>query len=183
MIVESTERNAGVVETCRNAPKPCMLFVKKIEHGRALKIELEQAGLRAEFVWGDKSTQQRDAAVERLERGDADVLIASVVFQEGVDVPSLRSVVIASGGRSVIAALQRVGRGMRTDDGKKMTFQVFDFLDQGSPMLERHSRRRMNTYVREGYRTVLQGEHGSVEYKPRFRTRREVREEAAKLAR
>jgi superfamily II DNA or RNA helicase len=182
LVVDSEVRNDAVIATCQVAAKPCMLFVKLIDHGQALKKRLEEAGLRAEFVWGSKSAEQRAAAVERLERGDSDVLVASVVFQEGVDVPSLRSVVIASGGRSVIAALQRVGRGMRTDGGKKAAFSVFDFLDQGSPMLERHSRRRMNTYVREGYRTVLQGDHGMVEYKPKLRTRREIRETEAKLA-
>lgn len=177
LIVDSEVRNAAIVELVKQAPKPCMVFVTKIDHGRALVSALRVAGVATEFVWGEKKKEHREAAVERLERGDSAALVASVVFQEGVDIPSLASVVIASGGKSVIAALQRVGRGMRTDQGRKASFEVFDVLDVGSLMLERHSRRRMNTYVREGYQTTVRGEDGVVApYQPKLRTRREKRE-------
>ena len=80
---------------------------------------------------------------------------------------------------SVIATLQRIGRGMRTDGGRKASFEVYDILDMGSPMMERHSRRRMNTYVREGYQTIVQASDGTMTgYAPKLRTRREKRERA-----
>lgn len=176
MIVDSDVRNDKIVDLACQAKKPCMIFVKQIPHGRNLQRALEGAGLRTEFVWGNTKPAARDAAIERLERRDADVLVASVVFQEGVDIPSLESVIIASGGRSVIAALQRIGRGMRTNGGSKTTFEVFDILDLGTPMFERHARRRMNTYVREGYQTTIQDEAGAVStYKPKLMTRKERR--------
>lgn len=177
LVTSSDERNAEIVRLVQLAPKPCVVFVKIVDHGRKLRGYLEFAGVRTEFVWGQKDAKAREAAVERLERGDSQALVASVVFQEGVDIPSLQSVVVASGGKSIIAALQRIGRGMRTDGGKKTEFMVYDVLDLGSPMMERHSRRRMNTYVREGYTTVVQAEDGSTsEYKPKLRTRREKKE-------
>jgi len=84
--------------------------------------------------------------------------------------------VIASGGKSVIAALQRIGRGMRTNNGAKSTFKVYDILDLGVPSLEKHSRRRMNTYVRESYETVIAERDGSLKaYKPKLLTRGEKR--------
>jgi len=177
LICASEERNAAIVEIVRGAPKPCMVFVRIVEHGRLLVRAMRAEGINTEFVWGEKSKLAREGAVERLERGDSEVLVASVVFQEGVDIPGLESVVVASGGKSIIAALQRVGRGMRTDGGRKVTFDVYDVLDLGSPMMERHSRRRMNTYVRESYATVIRSADGTAEaYQPRLRTRREKRE-------
>ena len=176
LIMDSDVRNQAVVDLVKQAPKPCMVFVTKIEHGRTLVSALRQAQVATEFVWGDKRKEAREAAVERLERGDSACLVASVVFQEGVDIPSLASVVVASGGKSVIAALQRVGRGMRTDQGRKAEFAVFDVLDVGSPMLERHARRRMNTYVREGYQTTIRAEDGTPSpYQPKLKTRKEKR--------
>jgi len=178
MIVDSVERNAAIVELVKTAPKPCMVFVKVITHGKRLAKDLERAGMSSEFVWGNTKSETRLAAIERLERRDSDVMVASVVFQEGVDIPSLESVIIASGGKSVIATLQRIGRGMRTNDGKKSSFEVFDILDVGSPMLERHSRRRMNTYVRESYETLIRSEDGrrTTTYSPTLKTRRQKRE-------
>jgi superfamily II DNA or RNA helicase len=176
-IISSSEaRNDAIINIVRGAPKPCMVFVKIIEHGKLLKKLMEQAGISCEFVWGNTKGPAREAAITRLERGDAEVMIASVVFQEGVDIPSLESVVIGSGGKSVIAALQRIGRGMRTNQGAKTTFQVFDILDMGTPMMERHARRRMNTYVRESYQTTIRHDDGRLlPYEPKLRTRAEKR--------
>jgi superfamily II DNA or RNA helicase len=175
-ITQSTVRNEKIVELAGLAPKPCMVFVKEIEHGRELKKACEKAGFRTEFVFGGTMNASRMGAIKSLERGDADVLIASVVFQEGVDIPSLESVIIASGGKSIIAALQRIGRGMRTNNGTKSVFKVYDILDLGVPSLEKHSRRRMNTYVREGYETVIAERDGSLKsYKPTLLTRAEKR--------
>jgi superfamily II DNA or RNA helicase len=154
-IVESPARNAVVVALARKAAKPCLVFVKEIDHGKLLLQGLTAAGLRAEFVWGDKMTAQRKASIKRLVRGDIDALVASVVFQEGVDIPSLASVVIASGGRSVIATLQRIGRGMRTDDGRKAGFDVWDIADRGCRWLDKHTRERAKAYAGEGYETTV----------------------------
>jgi len=177
LITTSVERNTAIVELAKIATKPCMIFVKQIKHGRDVQQLLDKAGLATEFVWGNTSPEARAAAIERLERHDADVMIASVVLQEGVDIPSLESVIIGSGGKSVIATLQRIGRGMRTDNGRKASFDVYDILDMGSPMMERHSRKRMNTYVREGYQTIIQAQDGTTTgYQPKLRTRREKRD-------
>lgn len=174
LIASSEARNAEIVALVNGATKPCMVFVKQIEHGKTLTRMLQRAGLSTEFVWGSTAKTSREAAIQRLEFRDSDVMVASVVFQEGVDIPSLESVVIASGGKSVIAALQRIGRGMRTNNGAKTTFEVFDIMDMGSPMMERHSRKRMNTYVREGYQTIIRAEDGSsLAYTPKLLTRRE----------
>lgn len=179
LVVDSEARNDLVVEMVREAPKPCMVFVKIVEHGQVLSRAIRSAKMPTEFVWGAKTKDQRLAAVERLERGDSQVLVASVVFQEGIDIPGLASVVVASGGKSVIAALQRIGRGMRTDGGKKQTFQVYDVLDLGTNSLEVHSRRRMKAYVRESYSVVVDDQGMVTPYKPRLLTRRQKREGAA----
>ena len=149
-IVGGDVRNGMVVEAARRAAKPTLLFVSKIEHGRILSRLLDRAHINNEFVWGATGTESREASVRRLTRGDVDVVVCSVVFQEGLDVPSLRSVVVATGGKSIIATLQRIGRGMRTTSDKS-TFEVWDFNDKGNKWLERHSRQRLRAYKREGY--------------------------------
>lgn len=149
-VVKSLHRNRIVCAIAVKAQKPALLFVKDISHGKALLKALTKRGLRADFVWGKASLEVRAQRVKELARGDNDVLICSVIFQEGLDIPVLRSVLIAAGEQSVIAALQRLGRGTRTTE-TKTTFEVWDVWDVGEPILERHSRSRKRTYIREKY--------------------------------
>lgn len=168
-ITGSTIRNQKVVKAAKLAEKPCLLFVKELAHGKLLESALRRAGTKVEFVWGQHNTAVRKSAIRRLVHGDTDVLICSVIFQEGIDIPELQSVVIASGGKSVIAALQDVGRGMRrhSRDGKvtKEEFEVYDFKDdgcgchgsvkhRGCGWLEKHTRGRLKAYASERYRVV-----------------------------
>ncbi len=155
LVVRSTARNRAVVAACKAAEKPCMVFVKELKHGDKLEEMLGRAGLSASFVSGQHSTDWRKSHVKRLEQGHFDVLIASVVFQEGVDIPDLRSVVIACGGKSVIAALQRIGRGMRLAPGKS-TFEVWDIDDTGCEMIQKHSRARIRAYLNEKFEVVME---------------------------
>jgi superfamily II DNA or RNA helicase len=178
-IVGSPTRNGLVVEAAKRAPKPCLVFVKEIKHGKLLLKQLERAGVPCAFVWGSHGTDARNRSVRDLLSGRIEVLICSVIFQEGTDIPDLRSVVIASGGKSVIAALQRIGRGMRVAAGKT-TFDVYDIADlgcgctrtkglgtrphAGCRWLERHTRERVKAYAAEGNAThVVQWVAGAQE--------------------
>jgi superfamily II DNA or RNA helicase len=62
----------------------------------------------------------------------------------------VRAGVNAAGGKSVIKALQRLGRGMRVAEGKSGIAWT-DFSDIGHPWLEKHSKARVNAYKTEGY--------------------------------
>jgi len=155
LVVRSHLRNRTLVEAVKLAAKPCLVFVKEIRHGRVLKDAFLKSGLRCEFTWGQKANAQRDASIKSLERGDIDVLICSVIFQEGVDIPSLASVVIACGGRSAIAAIQRIGRGTRSDGGRKQEVEVIDCYDTGNKLMARHAQERRAAYRRESYEVTV----------------------------
>lgn len=171
-IVRNTERNKAVVDLVKIANRPAMVFVAQIAHGRDLTKRLERAGVgRVKFIWGNKSTDERKTALRDIAAGRIDVIVTSAVFQEGIDVPELESVIVAGGGKSVIAALQRIGRGMRVlkdASGKviKSTFEVFDVTDipcgictgkNKKPLhtacrwLERHTKARFAAYAGESY--------------------------------
>jgi late competence protein required for DNA uptake (superfamily II DNA/RNA helicase) len=164
-IVRSRERNVAVVEAVRRAAKPCLVFVQQIKHGRHLEERLRRAGVAVEFVWGKDDTRERRAAIERLVRSQSEVLVCNVIFQEGIDIPSLASVVVATGGASPVAAIQRIGRGMRVDAVTgKSTFEVWDFADQGCGCdgahtgcrwIERHARERAKAYRAEGFEVAV----------------------------
>jgi superfamily II DNA or RNA helicase len=126
--------------------------VEERQHGRRLKQLLGKAGVATEFVFGLHSVSSREQLVRELVDGDLEVLICSVVFQDGIDVPSLRSVVVGTGKKSAVAALQRIGRGMRVDqETGKREFEVWDIWDVGHRWLSDHSLERLNIYRSAGH--------------------------------
>lgn len=168
-VVRSKARNAVVVQMAVAATKPSLVFVSQVGHGQKLMPALTRAGVRAALVWGEHDTDERRAALARLTGGELDVVVCSSVFQQAVDIPSLRSVVNAAGGASIVQTLQRIGRGTRVTADKK-EFEVWDVLDAGHRWLSRHGAERQATYEREGYRvTVLDAVPGgeTVEADPR----------------
>ncbi len=160
LVVNSRARNAVLVEMARGAEKPAFLFVNRIEHGRALLTMLRAAGVRAEFAWGDHGAEQLGRYVAALVRGDLDVLVTSAVLKQGHDVPSLRTVVMGAGGKSVIDALQKLGRGSRVERDAagrvvKDEFALLDVYDADGSWLEEHSKARRRAYAQEGYEVVV----------------------------
>ena len=88
-------------------------------------------------------------AVERLKRGEL-AIIASTIFDEGVDIPEVGSLILAVGGKSTIKTLQRVGRALRPKKGENEV-EIYDFIDWGNKYLLSHSRQRLQDYMDEGF--------------------------------
>lgn len=150
LIVNSKVRNQLVLDMVKEAPKPCIVFVSSLRHGKALTKAIQATGLKSEFVDGKSSLDVRKRAVKRLEDCSVEALVATTIFNEGIDIPDLRAVVIAAGGASAIQTLQRIGRGMRRTEDKD-TFYVYDIADKGHPWTTRHTQSRASAYRSEGH--------------------------------
>jgi len=150
-VVNSDLRNGLIVTMIEVARKPCLAFVINIAHGQTLLRHVEASGLRVQFVHGEEGdTSARRAVLDRLVAGELDVVICTVIFQEGVDVPQLASGVIATGQASVVATLQRLGRIIRRAPGKEV-FEIWDVQDQGQFWIEKQALARRDAYEREGH--------------------------------
>lgn len=150
LVVQSEHRNSMLADMAVHATKPALCFVEHISHGAALEKLMRARGLNVEFVNGHDWDESRRRAIKHLVQGKIDVLICSVIFQEGIDIPELESVIVGTGKASVVAALQRIGRGMRTAAGKT-GFEVWDCLDMGQRWLANHAQSRLASYRKEGH--------------------------------
>jgi superfamily II DNA or RNA helicase len=153
-VVKSAARNALLASMVQRASKPCLVFVQHLSHGQVLAKLLASQGIRAKFATGAQSVERRMAQVKELTDGRLDALVCTVIFQEGVDIPDLRAVVVGTGGASAIAAIQRMGRGMRVAEGKT-SFEVWDVADVGNRWLERHAIARRRAYEAEGHHVTI----------------------------
>ena len=82
-----------------------------------------------------------------MRKGEPQITIASVIFDEGIDVRPLDTLILAGGGKSPTRALQRIGRILRPYEGKKDAIAV-DFMDNCKYM-QSHSKRRLSIYKTE----------------------------------
>lgn len=152
VVVNSHDRNVEIIEATIEAPKPAIVFVKKRAHGQILAEALQSSvgADSVELVNGDSSTKERERLIERIHAGKVTIVIATAVFYEGVDIPEIASVVIASGGSSAIEAIQRIGRGTRLHEGKSVC-HIYDVADGGHPWLVKHTEARFNAYRLAGW--------------------------------
>lgn len=83
----------------------------------------------------------RAATLDALREGELDVMIATQLADEGLDVPRLDRVVLASPSRAAGRAIQRLGRIMRPLDGKETPI-LYDLVDDVGVLLSQWMSRR-----------------------------------------
>lgn len=96
-------------------------------HADFMADYFRQAGLRAAAVHSGPSSAPRATSLEQLRDGDLDVLFAVDMFNEGVDVPSIDTVLMLRPTESAIIWLQQFGRGLRRAAGKSQ-LSVIDYI-------------------------------------------------------
>ncbi|WP_457088086.1 DEAD/DEAH box helicase family protein [Marinovum sp. KMM 9879] len=90
--------------------------------------EFSQArGLRAVAVHSGETSAPRTSALNALEAGDLDIVYAVDMFNEGVDVPSIDTVLMLRPTESPVIWLQQLGRGLRRS-AEKSHLAVIDYI-------------------------------------------------------
>lgn len=105
-------------------------FCASLEHAQYMKDEFNKLGIRSEFLSGANSVVERTRAVLSLESNDVDsleVIFSVDVFNEGIDIPSVNTVLMLRPTNSPIIFIQQLGRGLRKFDDKSFV-TVLDFI-------------------------------------------------------
>lgn len=102
-------------------------FCVSIEHARFMAQHFNAHGVAAVAVWGDSSPAERTAALRDLAAGTVRVVFSVDLFNEGVDVPAVDTVLMLRPTESPTLFLQQLGRGLRRSKGKTFC-TVLDFV-------------------------------------------------------
>ena len=127
-----TERADLVLEHYRKlARERCLGFCVSIKHAEYMAKYFSDHGIPSAAVHsgelGNGHALDRDAAIEALEEGRIKAVFAVDMFNEGVDVPSLDTVMFLRPTESYVIFLQQLGRGLRKHPGKDH-LTVIDFI-------------------------------------------------------
>lgn len=145
-IIENEERNELIInnaESLINKGYQVLILYSRINHGKLLYNKLKNI-IPCVLLSGKDSSNIRNQAKADLESRKINCVIASTIFDIGVDLPSLSALIVAGGGKSSVRALQRIGRVIRKYPGKKRA-AIIDFVDS-APYLTQHSAIRRQIY-------------------------------------
>jgi superfamily II DNA or RNA helicase len=125
--VATTVRAENALEQLRNrGGKLALGFCVSQRHADFMADYFVQRGVRAVAVHAGDSSAPRATSLERLAAGDLDIVFAVDMFNEGVDLPSVDTVLMLRPTESRILWLQQFGRGLRQREGK--TLRVIDYI-------------------------------------------------------
>lgn len=116
---------------------PAVILVDKLAHGKRVS-----EALGCKFISGATPLKDRTEALVELRRGEARLLVASTILDEGVDVPELQGIILAGQGKSVVKLTQRLGRALRRKDKHNVAY-VIDILNYKQKHLYKHSIERL----------------------------------------
>ena len=152
-IVDNLARNMMIVVTAKNLVaknKSVLINVNRIEHGKRIEALTLDYGVDCKFIYGKDGDDVRTKVKNALKSKKIKCVIASTIFKEGVNIPSLDACINAAGGKSEIATLQALGRGLRTTETKKEVL-IIDFKDTSNRWLRWHFYARHKVYKKNGW--------------------------------
>ena len=116
-----------VAQHAEPASMRCLGFCVSIDHARFMARHFTRHGIAAVAVWGDSPRAEREAALRNLAEGRVKAVFSVDLFNEGVDVPPVDTVLMLRPTESPTLFLQQLGRGLRKTPGKPFC-TVLDFV-------------------------------------------------------
>lgn len=97
--------------------RPTLLFAVNRAHAATLHDQFAGAGVPSAYIDGETPREDRQAILRQYARGDVRIICSVGTMTTGVDV-TCRCVVDAAPTKSEIRHVQKIGRGLRIEDGK-----------------------------------------------------------------
>ena len=103
-------------------------FCATKKHAQFMAEEFRRVGLKAAYLTSDND-EERLSLNKQLAKGEINYLFVVDIFNEGVDIPAVDTVLFLRPTESLTIFLQQLGRGLRLYPGKQQ-LTVFDFVAQ-----------------------------------------------------
>ena len=102
-------------------------FCVSVEHAHSMARVFNDHGIASVAVSGETHGEDREAALRRLRDRELNVVFSVDLFNEGVDVPAVDTLLMLRPTDSPTLFLQQLGRGLRRHHGKTLC-TVLDFV-------------------------------------------------------
>jgi superfamily II DNA or RNA helicase/diadenosine tetraphosphate (Ap4A) HIT family hydrolase len=123
---EARARNA-LEQFHKHGGRRCLAFCCSQRHADFMAEFFAGEGVKAVAVHSGASSAPRATSLENLRDGKLEVVFAVDMFNEGIDVPSIDTVLMLRPTESTIIWLQQIGRGLRLSEGKER-LTIIDYI-------------------------------------------------------
>lgn len=125
--VATQRRAANILEQWRKrAGERTLAFCVSQRHADFMRRYFLEQGIASAAVHAGPSSDSRSVSLESLAAGELKIVFAVDMFNEGVDVPAIDTVMMLRPTESQIVWLQQFGRGLRKHGDKRLT--VIDYI-------------------------------------------------------
>ncbi len=142
-------------------------FCVSVAHAHFMADQFNRANLPAIAVSAQTPPQDREQALRALATGEVRIVFSVDIFNEGVDVPSVDTLLLLRPTDSPTVFLQQLGRGLRRTPDKTVC-TVLDFVGQHRKEFRMHrryaallggSRRQVERSIEQGFPYLPSGCH------------------------
>ena len=124
LIVEQLRRRVADPRAIR-----ALAFCVSVEHAEFMARALTERGIPADVVHGDSPDELRASAPRRLRERSVNVICTCDLYNEGVDLPFVDTLLLLRPTTSPTLFVQQIGRGLRLFAGKTSCL-ILDFIGQ-----------------------------------------------------
>jgi superfamily II DNA or RNA helicase len=109
--------------------RKCLGFCASVEHAEYMASEFNNRGYKSVCLYGGDSPEKRELFINKLEndQDELEFIFTVDIFNEGVDIPSVNTVLMLRPTNSPIVFIQQLGRGLRKHANKQF-LTVLDFI-------------------------------------------------------
>tara|TARA_X000001388_G_scaffold64223_1_gene50392 strand:- start:581 stop:1039 length:459 start_codon:yes stop_codon:yes gene_type:complete len=136
-----------VINACDNG-RQILVLSDRVDHCIKMAEVLRSYGIQAQPLVGKMTKKQRQEVLESADQRKIQVVCATTVADEGLDLPSLDTVVLTTPTKALGRIQQRIGRVMRPHPLKKDPIVIDCVDDIGS--MRGLARKRNRLYSRIG---------------------------------
>ena len=102
-------------------------FCVSVKHAEYMARQFTEAGLPSAALSGESSSDERRTVLKALQRGELRAVFAVDLFNEGLDIPQVDTILMLRPTQSSTLFLQQLGRGLRLAPDKPV-LTVLDFI-------------------------------------------------------
>ena len=106
-------------------------FCVSVRHAEFMANYFNAHKIPSMYLTGDTESAERSLAKSRLENGEIKFIFVVDIYNEGVDIPAVNTILFLRPTESLTIFLQQLGRGLRLYDNKDC-LTVLDFIGQAN---------------------------------------------------
>ncbi|MBR0399063.1 MAG: DUF3427 domain-containing protein [Eubacterium sp.] len=106
-------------------------FCVSVQHAEFMSRFFNEKGIPSIYLTGGSAEEERKSAKNKLVSGEVRFIFVVDIYNEGVDIPEVNTVLFLRPTESLTVFLQQLGRGLRLAEGKEC-LTVLDFIGQAN---------------------------------------------------